>query len=218
MKKFNFLSNLWSLIVGSRKDDGSTRLRVDYDSFTCRLRVWTLKLVSVLVIVLSLGIGNAWGADVVYKTAKFGSAATTSTSISSYTTSGSSTYNGFQVDHTNGNNNANGWAYIKFGRNNTASTGTITTNATIDVKITKVSITIDAITAAKITSITLYKSANKSSWTSLGTFTKSTGTQTVTIAAANQATSQYYKIEIVCTSGTSNGLITISNVDFYATG
>ena len=81
MKKFNFLSNLWSLIVGSRKDDGSTRLRVDYDSFTCRLRVWTLKLVSVLVIVLSLGIGNAWGADVVYKTAKFGSAATTSTSI-----------------------------------------------------------------------------------------------------------------------------------------
>lgn len=58
----NFLSNLWSLLVGSRKNDSSTRLRVDYDSFTCRLRVWPLKIVSVLVIVLTIGIGNAWGA------------------------------------------------------------------------------------------------------------------------------------------------------------
>ena len=56
----NFLSNLWSLLVGSGKDNGSTRLRVDYDSFTCCLRVWTLKLVSVLAILLTLGIGNVW--------------------------------------------------------------------------------------------------------------------------------------------------------------
>lgn len=58
MKSKNFLSNLWSLLVGSRKDDSSTRLRVDYDSTTCRLRVWPLKLVSVLVIVLTLSVGN----------------------------------------------------------------------------------------------------------------------------------------------------------------
>ena len=60
MKSKNFLSNLWSLLVGSRKDNGSTRLRVDYDSFTCRLRVWPLKIVSVLVLVLTISSGNAW--------------------------------------------------------------------------------------------------------------------------------------------------------------
>lgn len=44
--------------MGSGKDNGSTRLRVDYDSFTCLLRVWPLKLVSVLVLVLTLSVGN----------------------------------------------------------------------------------------------------------------------------------------------------------------
>lgn len=66
MKKLNLFSDLCSSVVGSRKDNGSTRLRVDYDSFTCRLRVWPLKLVSVLVLVLSLGIGNVWGVSVAY--------------------------------------------------------------------------------------------------------------------------------------------------------
>ena len=42
--------------------NGSSRLRVVFDSFTCRLRVCPLKLVSVLAILLTLGIGNAWGA------------------------------------------------------------------------------------------------------------------------------------------------------------
>lgn len=45
---------------GLSKDESSTRLRVDYDSFTCRLRVWSLKIASILAILLTLGIGNAW--------------------------------------------------------------------------------------------------------------------------------------------------------------
>ena len=61
----NFLSNLWSLLVGSRKDDGSTRLRVDYVSFTSRLRVWQYslgKIAAVVCMLLTIGIGNVWGA------------------------------------------------------------------------------------------------------------------------------------------------------------
>ena len=64
MKKLiSLLTRLCSPRVGSRKDDGSTRLRVVFDSFTCRLRVCPLKLVSVLAILLTLGVWNAWGVE-----------------------------------------------------------------------------------------------------------------------------------------------------------
>ena len=156
---------------------------------------------------------NAWAADVVYKTAKFGKSYN-SASVQSYSNTWYSTYNGFKVDITNANNNANGWSYIKMGSKNAASTGTITTNAKIDAAITKVSLTIDAITASNITSITL-KTATSSNgtYTSVGTFTKATGTQSVTIASPTA--NLFYKIEVVCTKGSSNGLIQISQVDYY---
>ena len=153
-----------------------------------------------------------WGADVVYKTAKFGKDYN-SKSVQSYSNSWSSTYNGFQVDITNANNNANGWSYIKMGSKNDASTGTITTNAKIDAAITKVTLTIDAITAKNITSITLQTATSSNGiYTSVGTFTKETGTQTITIASPT--VNLFYKIEVVCTKS-SNGSITISQVDYY---
>lgn len=62
MKKLNLFSRMCSPRVGSQKDDGSSRLRVVFDSFTCRLRVLPLKLVSVLAILLTIGVGNVWGA------------------------------------------------------------------------------------------------------------------------------------------------------------
>ena len=155
---------------------------------------------------------NAWGADVVYKTAKFGKDYN-SKSVQSYSNSWSSTYNGFQVDITNANNNANGWSYIKMGSKNDALTGTITTNAKIDAAITKVTLTIDAITVNNITSITLQTATSSNGiYTSVGTFTKATGTQTITIASPT--VNLFYKIEVVCTKS-SNGSITISQVDYY---
>ena len=101
MKSKNFLSNLWSSVVGSRKDDGSTRLRVDYDSIYSRsacaprtpslfeaksrlasphLRVWPLKIVAVLAILLTIGSGNVWGADITLEitVSSFGSGTTSS--------------------------------------------------------------------------------------------------------------------------------------------
>ncbi|MBQ8386262.1 MAG: InlB B-repeat-containing protein [Paludibacteraceae bacterium] len=172
----------------------------------------TIRLLLVMFLTLTVS-AEVWGADVVYKTAKFGSSYN-SASVSSYTSSWYSTYNGFRVDIVNANNNQNGWSYIKMGSKNAASTGTITTNAKIDAAITKVSLTIDAITTSKITSITL-KTATSSNgtYTSVGTFTKATGTQTVTLASPTA--NLFYKIEVVCTQGSSNGLITISQVDYY---
>lgn len=153
-----------------------------------------------------------WAGEAIYKTAKFGSSYN-SKSVGGYTETWYATYNGFRVDLANFNNNNNNWSYVKCGRSSGASTGTITTNETIDKPVTKVVLTIDAITAAKVTSITLYTSSNKSTWTSAGTFDKSTGSKTVSISSPTA--NLYYKIEAVCTQGSSNGLVTISQIDYY---
>ena len=79
---------------------------------------------------------SAWGAEGIYKTALFG-ASYNSKSISSYTESWSATNDGFTVNLTNANNNSNGWNYIKMGRKDNASTGTITTANAIDKAVTK---------------------------------------------------------------------------------
>ena len=182
----------------------------ELQSYLTRLR----GLMLTLIILCSIGSGNAWGKDEVYKTAKFGSSYN-SKGVTSYTATWYSTYNGFKVNIANGNNNNNGWSTVKFGRKNYTSVGTIITDAVIDKKVTKVTLTIDALTASKINSIKLYTSTDKSSWTERGSFTKSTGAQTVSIGSTNQAANLYYKLEFDCASGSSNGLITVSQVDFY---
>ena len=151
-------------------------------------------------------------AEVVYKSALFGSDYN-SKSVSSYTESWTATHSGFSVDLTNFNNNNNGWDYIKCGRKNNASVGTIVTTNAIDEPVSKVNVTIDALTAAKINSIKLYSSANKSEWKEEGTYTKEVGNQSVSVGSPSN--NLYYKLEFDCASGSSNGLVQISKVDFY---
>lgn len=156
-----------------------------------------------------------WATDVVYKTALFGST-NNSKGIGSYTDTWYSTTDGFRVNIVNFNNNNNGWnGQIKCGRSGNQSTATIITHAAIDKAVTKVSIKIDAITTSKITSITLYTSTNGTSWSSAGTYAKATGTKEVTLSSP--AANLYYKLEFVCTSGSSNGLCTISEIKYYVT-
>lgn len=226
-----YLKTLWSWVSGSqRKKIGVTlgEATIEYPFSTYSAPFGTcwqpsgklhsvVRCAAMLVMLFTIGSGNVWGGNEVYKTALFGSSYN-STGVQNYTSTWYSTNSGFRVDITNGNNNNNGWSTVKFGRKNYASTGTIITNAAIDKKVTQVRLTIDAITAGNITSITLYKSTNGSTWTSVGTFAKSTGAKDVAIAAGDQATNLYYKIEFVCTSGSSNGLITISRVDYYIDG
>ena len=84
----NFLSKLWSL---SRTDRVRT-LAIDAVSLSSFCRVNMLKLVSVLVILLTLGVGNAWGADLTTADLNFGTAAVTETfeSVNTVSTSGKS--------------------------------------------------------------------------------------------------------------------------------
>ena len=136
-----------------------------------------------------------------------------SNAVSGYTSTWSATKDGFKVNMANFNNNNNNWSYVKCGRNGNASVATIITDAAITEAIKSVTITIDAITAASINSITLYVSSSKDSgWTSVGTFTKATGNQSVNIASP--AANKYYKIEFDCASGSANGLLTLSKAVF----
>lgn len=174
---------------------------------------------------MAIGVGVAFGGreakianatDVLYYQATFASA-DTEDSVSGYTTTWTTTHDSFAWSVSNFNNNNNGWdGYIKCGRKNNASLASISTVAAVADKVTKVSITIDALTASKINSITLYKGSSADSIsTSLGTFVKGTGTKELTISSDNQATNQFYKIEFDCASGSSNGLLTLSNVSLY---
>ena len=153
--------------------------------------------------------GGSIGGETVTYTALFGSRYN-SKGISSYSGSWSATNAGFTVNLVNWNNNNNGWEFIKAGSKNAASVATITTNAAISEAITKVTITIDAVTASSINSITLYcgDSANACT-TSLGTFTIATGDQSVTITSPTG--NKFYKISADCKKA-SNGALTVSKV------
>ena len=184
-----------------------------------------------LTLAASVGVGVAVGSNSEYKEARaadsvYAQATFNKTNnqskVSSYTASWTNITNNFSWTLSNFNNNNTGageepdspWSYVKCGSKNSASTGTIATTNAVSVAITKVTITIDAITSNKVTSITLYGGSDAS--TSLGTFTKGKGTQTINIASNKQSANQKYKIAFACSKGSSNGLVTLSNVSLYA--
>ena len=164
---------------------------------------------------LLLVCGMGWAqtkAEEVYSTCLFGSSYN-QTSVGSYTATWTTTNGDFSWTIVNGNNNNNNWNFIKFGRKNNASVGQIVTASDYAQAITRVDLTIDAITANNVNSITLYTGSDGATWTSAGSFAKASGLQTVTLASP--AVNQYYKIEFDCASGTANGLVTVSKVEYY---
>lgn len=149
------------------------------------------------------------GGETVTYTALFGSDYN-SKSVQNYTSTWSATNNKFTVDIVNWNNNQNKWDFIKAGSKSAASVATITTHAAISEAISKVAITIDAVTASNINSITLYCGDSADACTtSLGTFTIATGEQSVTISSPTS--NKFYKISADCKKS-SNGTLTVSKV------
>ena len=170
------------------------------------MKKFTLLLATMLLSVAS------FAAEAVYKTALFGSDYN-SKKVSAYVCEWSATNNNFTVDIVNANNNNNKWAYIKMGSKKAAYVGTITTNAAIDKAITKVVLTIDAVTANAINSIKLKTKAADGEWTEAGTFTAAKGEQTVTLSAP--AANLLYQIEVDCKKASGNGPIQISKVEYF---
>ena len=87
MKSKNFLSKLWSSVAGSQRNDVEFDRRLTVGSPSGFTINWTLKLVSVLVIVLTIGSGNVWGAtakvdDFLWREQFTGTTTSTSTTFS----------------------------------------------------------------------------------------------------------------------------------------
>ena len=132
--------------------------------------------------------------------------------VSSYMDTWSVSSDGLTCDMTNWNNNNNKWEYVKAGRKNYESVATIT-SAVIPELIKTVSLTIDAVTAGKINSLKLLVSTSADFTSSESySFSIEAGVQSVTIPSPKA--NCYYRIEVDCASGSSNGLITISQLVF----
>lgn len=135
-----------------------------------------------------------------------------SKSISSYSNSWSVTASGITCNMVNWNNNNNGWSYVKCGHKTTAYTATIITAAAIPEAIKTVKLTIGAV-STQVTSAKLFVSDSSTFGdTPAGTFTLETGEQSVVLGSP--AANKYYKIEVVCTTGSANGPFQLNQLVF----
>lgn len=172
-----------------------------------------IKNLRYLCTLLLMAVASAAWADEVYKTLDFATASGESSNYTSTWTAIAADNTEYSMENFNRNTSNGQWSYVKCGRKNYASVATIVTSATIDKAITKVVVTIDAITESKVNSIKLYTSSDKSTWTEAGSFTKAVGAQEVSLSSPNS--DLYYKLEFDCASGTTNGLVTVSKVEYY---
>lgn len=134
--------------------------------------------------------------------------------VSSYTSNWTNTTDGFTVAIVNANNNNNDWNYIKLGSKNDAMVGSITTQNPISAKIERVVVTIDAVTASKVNGIKLLTSFDGMTYMERASYTVATGAQSASVPTDIQEAGLYYQIKFDCQKG-SNGMITVSKVEFY---
>lgn len=110
----------------------------------------------------------------------------------------------------------NGWNYIRCGNKTSASIGTITTDFAIDKAISSVVVNIDKVTTASVNSIKLEVTSDKEGKTVLETVNLekiAAGDAVFTITTPKE--NCYYKLLFDCQKGKSNGLITVTKVEYY---
>ncbi|MDE6151212.1 MAG: hypothetical protein K2G12_04400 [Prevotella sp.] len=114
----------------------------------------------------------------------------------------------------------NGWTYIKCGRKNNASVGTIATDFAVDKAIGNVMVTIDKITAAdKVNSMSLVVASDAAFANVVETVNASEiAAGEIQFKPTNPAAGLYYKLVFDCASHTANGIIQISKVQYFEAG
>ena len=184
--------------------------------------VW-LRICMIAAVMTTAFASTAWATEEVYKTALFGQDYS-SAEVGNYTTTWTSTYNGFALSISNlKNHGGSGWySYLATGQNSTARKGTITTVDPIDVAITRVAVTFTAMHAPNVNSITLYISENGSNWNPVNDFAKEKNEVSVSIPASLQAANLYYMIEVDCAAGNTgsnpigkDNFVKISKIEYF---
>ncbi len=140
--------------------------------------------------------------------------ASMTTSVSSYTTTWDYTYDGTTLTLANFNNNSKQWDYVKCGRKNYASIGTITTKNAIVGTVSSVIVSVDACTASKVNSTYLQVATDADFTNIVETVNATIKTGDVSYNISNPGSNYYYRLVFDCASGSSNGLVTITQVSY----
>lgn len=140
--------------------------------------------------------------------------ASMTTSVSSYTTTWDYTYNGTTLTLANFNNNQKKWDYVKCGRKGTASVGTITTKNAIAGTVSSVTVTVTGCTVSKVNKTYLLVATDKDFKNIVETVNATIKTGDVSYNISTPGSNYYYRLVFDCASGSSNGLVTISQVSY----
>lgn len=177
-------------------------------------KILRISMIAVLAFIANVSFGQA------YKTLTFPDDNKDNNKLSAYNKTwtakiGTDTWT---IENFN-NSNWNNWKWIKCGSKNFTSVGTITTDFAIDKAISSVVVNIDKVTTASVNSIKLEVTLDKEGKTVLETVNLdkiATGDAVFTIKTPKK--NCYYKLLFDCQKGTSNGLITVTKVEYYQEG
>ena len=181
-----------------------------------RLSILTASLAMVFGVGLVNNEKNAKAAESAYKTLTFPDDNKEANKVSSYTKTwiAKNGEDSYTIANAN-NNNWNNWTFIKFGSKNSASIGTISTDFSIDKLVTKVIVTIDKVTISNVNSTYLEVSSSSDFSTDLQKKTVSISKGDLEYAVETPLSNMYYRLTFDCKKS-SNGIIQISKVSFYA--
>lgn len=177
----------------------------------------TLQVFLLFLVALFAGGANAFAEETLYKTLTF-SKETNEKGISSYAETWTATIDKFTWSIANFNNNNNAWQYIKCGSKKNPSVASITNTTAFDQPVSKVAVTIDAVTATSVNSIKLTVHAGDVS---------SEATETIVAPEIKKGTLEFdiahpdaanvLQLVFDCKKGSANGIVQVSKVEYYAT-
>lgn len=205
-----YLKTLWSW---SRTDRVRT-LAIDAVSLPSFCRVNMLKLVSILVLVLTVGVGNVWGAEEVVYTLEPAAG-----SNNSYTENCDVEIDGITWNVT-GNSTLTPWRLG--GKSLTETDRTVYSKTAISSAITKVELTVGGASSITVNSLKLIVASDANFTNTIDEVSKifsanSTLTFTPTSPKTEWETDAYYKFVFnVTVSGSSNKFVEFTEAKFYA--
>lgn len=165
-------------------------------------------LIAVFVLICTMSFADT------YKTLTFPDG--NSKSVQTYTDTWTATLDNFTWTIKNFNNNQNKWKYIKCGSNKGASVAYIET-AQIDKAISSVVVTIDAITATEVNSISLIVASDAAFTNVVETIdAKELTPGDMVFGVTNTGANLYYQLKFDCKKASKNGLVQVSKVVYNA--
>ena len=185
-----------------------------------------LLLKSILLLCALITGTSAWAVEQVYTTCTFttGVSGSMSDNVQNYTSTWTNTIDGHTWTLVNFNNNNRGWTAVKAGpKGDTENVSTITSDE-MDEAITKVRVTVDAISNGSVTAAKL----EVSTVSTFATIAETVNATSSTIASAGDwdfeietpTENCYYRLTFTCNNNTTgksgkNGVISVSQIEYY---